>query len=300
MGAGVNGQAERFRLVVSDIQNFVQCMLATQANHVIHDGKLTKGCFIRLKNYQANEVKGKRILIILDVDVIESLGTMEKIGEPTAVKVEEDVKPHNTTIGGGGFYGTKPQPQQPAAQDRAPHPAMVRPTPRLTPPYILLSHYHRTLINGQSKQELRVNRISEHGTNKTVKASSLASIFWMRVARLRQRASTSSATLYMSFSRKATSIILRVLVEFKLRRSNFPISIMTTSSCSNEIPWWRKPKTKIMSLKYDTTFPTLEIYKQSKKTAQLISSLCSRKLEKPQKLRQRRLINHTAERVDIS
>lgn len=30
MGAGVDGQAERFRLVVSDIQNFVQCMLATR------------------------------------------------------------------------------------------------------------------------------------------------------------------------------------------------------------------------------------------------------------------------------
>ncbi|QSZ32520.1 hypothetical protein DSL72_002098 [Monilinia vaccinii-corymbosi] len=118
MGAGGEGQAERFRLVVSDIQNFVQCMLATQANHAIHDGKLTKGCFIRLKNYQANEVKGKRILIILDIDVIESLGTMEKIGEPTAVKVE-DTKPANTTIAGGGFYGNKPQVQQPAVQDRS-------------------------------------------------------------------------------------------------------------------------------------------------------------------------------------
>lgn len=60
-----------------------------------------------------------RILIILDIDVIESLGTMEKIGEPTAVKVEEDVKPTNTSIAGSGFYGNKPQPQQPAAQDRA-------------------------------------------------------------------------------------------------------------------------------------------------------------------------------------
>lgn len=30
MGAGGEGQAERFRLVVSDIQNFVQCMLATR------------------------------------------------------------------------------------------------------------------------------------------------------------------------------------------------------------------------------------------------------------------------------
>ncbi|KAH8912027.1 replication factor-a protein 1 [Coniochaeta sp. PMI_546] len=102
---GGNGP-ERFRVVLSDIRNYVQCMLATQANHVVHDGKLTRGCIVRLKSYQANSVKGKNILIILDLEVIESLGAPEKIGEPVGLEVKsEDAK--NTTIGGAGFYGVK-------------------------------------------------------------------------------------------------------------------------------------------------------------------------------------------------
>jgi replication factor A1 len=61
-------------------------------------------------------------LIILNLEVIESLGEPDKIGEPLAltvmnVKDEEDTKPTNTTISGNGFYGNRPQ--QPAAQDRA-------------------------------------------------------------------------------------------------------------------------------------------------------------------------------------
>ena len=59
-----------------------------------------------------------RILIILELEVIESLGELEKIGEPVAlVAKEEDVKPANTTIAGNGFYGNRPP--QPPAQDRA-------------------------------------------------------------------------------------------------------------------------------------------------------------------------------------
>jgi replication factor A1 len=120
LGSQGAGNSERFRIVLSDIQNFVQSMLATQANHVVHEGKLKKGSFVRLKSYQANAVKGKRILIVLDLEVIESLGELEKIGDPQALTVkgeEEDVKPANTTIAGNGFYGNKPN--QPPAQDRA-------------------------------------------------------------------------------------------------------------------------------------------------------------------------------------
>lgn len=56
----------------------------------------------------------------MDLEVIESLGALEKIGMPEALAAkeeEEDVKPVNTTIAGNGFYGNRPQ--QPAAQDRA-------------------------------------------------------------------------------------------------------------------------------------------------------------------------------------
>ncbi len=51
---------ERYRVVLSDLQNYVQTMLATQANHVIHDGKLTRGCIVRVKEYQKNQIKAKK------------------------------------------------------------------------------------------------------------------------------------------------------------------------------------------------------------------------------------------------
>lgn len=59
MGASATG-GERFRLVMSDGEHYVQAMLATQANHVIHDGKLVRGSFARVKQYTPNNLKGKK------------------------------------------------------------------------------------------------------------------------------------------------------------------------------------------------------------------------------------------------
>ncbi|KAL1979672.1 hypothetical protein VTN96DRAFT_5384 [Rasamsonia emersonii] len=105
-----NGQ-ERYRAVFSDIYNYVQTMLATQANHFVTDGILRKGCFVRLKSFQANAVKGKKILIVLDLEVLTELGECEKIGDPKPLesKAEDDEKNQPTTISTNGFYGTKAQ-----------------------------------------------------------------------------------------------------------------------------------------------------------------------------------------------
>lgn len=102
---------ERYRVVFSDVSNYVQTMLAIQANHFVTDGLLRKGCFVKLKQFQANSVKGKKILIILDLEVLKDLGEAEKIGEPKPLenKLEEDEKPQSTTISSNGFYGAKPQ-----------------------------------------------------------------------------------------------------------------------------------------------------------------------------------------------
>lgn len=51
---------DRYRLVMSDGQYYVQTMLATQANHVVKDGKLVRGCFARVKQYTPNNLKGKK------------------------------------------------------------------------------------------------------------------------------------------------------------------------------------------------------------------------------------------------
>jgi replication factor A1 len=61
-----------------------------------------------------------RILIILDLEVIEELGEHEKIGDPQTLKVkgeEEDTKPTSTTLASNGFYG--PRAEQTPAQDRS-------------------------------------------------------------------------------------------------------------------------------------------------------------------------------------
>ncbi|ETS74901.1 hypothetical protein PFICI_13385 [Pestalotiopsis fici W106-1] len=115
-GPAGGNSAERYRVVLSDVSKYVQCMLATQANHVIHDETLVRGCIVRIKSYQANSVKGKNILIILDLEVAEELGVHEKIGDPKANAVTSETT--ETTIGGTGFYGkksesVKPEPSAP-------------------------------------------------------------------------------------------------------------------------------------------------------------------------------------------
>lgn len=58
--AAQEGAPTRYRVVFSDIQNYVQTMLATGINTYVTEDRLRKGCFVRLKSYQANAVKGKR------------------------------------------------------------------------------------------------------------------------------------------------------------------------------------------------------------------------------------------------
>ncbi|KAL6714738.1 Replication factor A protein 1 [Lecanora helva] len=85
---GQPGAPERFRVVFSDISNFVQSMLAT----------------------------------LLDLEVLEELGECDKLGEPKALefKAEEDVKPQSTTIASNGFYGGNSAQQQSQSRQSLP------------------------------------------------------------------------------------------------------------------------------------------------------------------------------------
>ncbi|KAF2478108.1 replication protein-like protein A 70 kDa DNA-binding subunit [Lindgomyces ingoldianus] len=112
--AGDVNPQQRFRVVLSDIRNFIQTMLATAANEVITDGKLKKGSIVRLLKYNPQQVKEKKILILMEVEVLEQYGELEKIGTPDALDIKDE-KPQPSAISGGGFYGSKP-PQPPQKQ----------------------------------------------------------------------------------------------------------------------------------------------------------------------------------------
>lgn len=54
------GAAKRYRVILSDMKNYIQCMLASQITHVVHEETLQTGAIVQIKSYQANVVKGKR------------------------------------------------------------------------------------------------------------------------------------------------------------------------------------------------------------------------------------------------
>ncbi|KAG8623072.1 hypothetical protein KVT40_008048 [Elsinoe batatas] len=124
MANQANG-VERYRVVFNDTHNFIQSMIAQQTNYIVTEGKLKKGSLCRLKAFQANSVKDKPILVILDLDVLEEYGECEKIGQPIALdmiksEAQEESKPQADNISGNNFYGNKPaQQQQQTTQQRS-------------------------------------------------------------------------------------------------------------------------------------------------------------------------------------
>ncbi|KAK7407071.1 hypothetical protein VNO78_08712 [Psophocarpus tetragonolobus] len=73
---------ERYRLVLSDGSFYQQGMLATQKNDLVRDGALQKGSVVRLTQFICNSVQNRKIIIIVDLDVVHN--KCELIGEPAA------------------------------------------------------------------------------------------------------------------------------------------------------------------------------------------------------------------------
>ena len=63
-------------------------MLATQLNSFVHEEKLKEYCIFKVKKYQCNNMQGKKVIIILDLEVLqEGSAVGEKIGNPIAITV---------------------------------------------------------------------------------------------------------------------------------------------------------------------------------------------------------------------
>ncbi|CAJ2647016.1 unnamed protein product [Trifolium pratense] len=78
-----NSTTERYRLVLSDGSFYQQGMLATQKNKLVQDQILQKGSVVRLTQYVCNDVQNRKIIIIVDLEVM--LEKCELIGTPVSV-----------------------------------------------------------------------------------------------------------------------------------------------------------------------------------------------------------------------
>lgn len=75
------GGQERHRVVLSDGNFFVQGMLTTQLNDLVHQGLLQKNSIIQVEHYMKNQVQGRIVIILLKISILQSV-VPDKIGDP--------------------------------------------------------------------------------------------------------------------------------------------------------------------------------------------------------------------------
>lgn len=84
-GHGGTPGPPRYRLAISDGTHFQQAMIATQLNNIITDNQLQVNCLVRLLEIICNTVQDKRIVIILNVQVVKLMPN--KIGNPVSIDI---------------------------------------------------------------------------------------------------------------------------------------------------------------------------------------------------------------------
>lgn len=85
-------------------------MVATQLNELVNSGKLTKGSLIKLIGFTINKMKERRIIIILEVDVLDD-APIDKVGNPVAMdstnEASGSVKNEPSVSTSSNFYGNQ-------------------------------------------------------------------------------------------------------------------------------------------------------------------------------------------------
>ncbi|XP_024531193.1 replication protein A 70 kDa DNA-binding subunit A isoform X2 [Selaginella moellendorffii] len=105
IGSNQNVQ-ERYRLVLSDGTAVQQAMLATQLNEVVKNGTLMKSSIVKLQEYICNTVKDRKIVIVLNLDVLVSNAEMSD--QPPGAVVDPPGPSGNQTASAVSSYGGRP------------------------------------------------------------------------------------------------------------------------------------------------------------------------------------------------
>lgn len=84
---------QRYRVLVSDgMYSNSYAMLATQLNNLVEDKVVDEYCIVRVNKLQCNNMQGKKVIIILEMDVLQSGAQVgHKIGSPIAINADGSV-----------------------------------------------------------------------------------------------------------------------------------------------------------------------------------------------------------------
>ncbi|KAI0928948.1 hypothetical protein AcW1_010317 [Taiwanofungus camphoratus] len=118
--SGSAAAVERYRIIISDGENFLQAMLATQLNSLVDDGHIQRHSIVVVEKFTCNIVQERRLFIILSLRIVAKVA--DKIGTPTALQ--------SPTVAGGSAGDASPQVVSPAASTSTP------PAPGPQPPQL--------------------------------------------------------------------------------------------------------------------------------------------------------------------
>ena len=111
--------ATRHKLWLTDGSRWVYAMAATQVHALLQEGgDFAPGCLVRLLKYSVNDMAGRKIVIVIDLEV--AAGPQKLIGAPTGYPNGEALPSDAQPAGGGA-----PVPQ--AAKKPTPAPARAAP-----------------------------------------------------------------------------------------------------------------------------------------------------------------------------
>ncbi|XP_062499308.1 replication protein A 70 kDa DNA-binding subunit-like [Corticium candelabrum] len=116
-----SGGSDRFRMIVADGKQSLNAMLATQLNPMVVNNEVERFAVFRLSRYVTNEVNGRRVIIILGLDVLEKGSQVNKVlGNPESDNLKgnqssvqhqpppQATRPNQSMQGGSTGMGGKP------------------------------------------------------------------------------------------------------------------------------------------------------------------------------------------------
>jgi len=92
---------QKFRLTVHDQQYSIDAFLSQKDNKLITNQELVEGSVIQLTKSIVNEVQGKALVIMLELEVLQK--DCEPLGNPVPVPAAAPAKQSNSGFGSGGF-----------------------------------------------------------------------------------------------------------------------------------------------------------------------------------------------------
>jgi len=101
--AQTSSQPERYRLVISDGVHYQQAMLATQLNDMIRNNIIDSRCVIKLNEYVCNTIHNRRIVIILNLEIVApslsgNIGSPQNIEQVLGSNVQSANAPTGSTL----------------------------------------------------------------------------------------------------------------------------------------------------------------------------------------------------------